>query len=376
MIRTLIKKYFFILVVIGIGLGCRQSYRQHSMVETNPDKIATTQQSFQYVNELIEETGGSPELYFKKARLAAKLQDWSTAGEAVERFFEMHEPTAEALLIKAKAGFNQGKIEEAQGVAEMLFEQGYTSIELNEFLYELYFSKGEFLKSLDQINLALEKKPGDAEYQFWRAKNYLQINDTSSALDNMRAAFNNGYRSIEAWTGYLDLLNNIGREEEAISMAENAIKKFPENTELRLIYVDMLIKKNQYAIAENILHDLINQQKSLSRSYTCLGRIKRAEHRYDSAIYYTNRAIDENPSHLPAYYLKAAIYRMLGRFQRALGVYREILNMKPDDPIALKESENLRNYLSYLQRKKEEQEQEEFEDRQQVPVLERKSIQN
>ncbi len=149
------------------------------------------------------------------------------------------------------------------------------------------------------------------------------------------------------------------------------MKDHPEDTSLVYAHAEMLYREGRNQEAKRLLYHLINDNERFIKAYALLAELYLKEYHYDSVLNLTDRIQSVDPGYLPSYYVKAKTYRIIGRNYSALDIYKKILEINPNDPIAMVEIEKLRNYLAYLQSIKEE-----YENRPQVPEIKSKSIEN
>jgi tetratricopeptide (TPR) repeat protein len=341
------------------------------MVDIQNEKVANREQMAAYVNEMIKKDPKNPELYLKMAELYLALNKMDAAGEAVEKYKALKGTDPEADFLEAKIAYKLGNRQRALTNAEALFLDGYESIELHELLFQLYYETRESLKAIDQINYAIEMNPANHEYYYNKAICYMQNRDTVNALVSLESAIHDGYDSINAITQYVDLLVAVNDQEKAIRVINQGLSVDPDNPDINTGYARLLKNQKQFRKAKDILFDILKEDKNNYKACAALSEVYLDTYSYDSVLYYANKAIQLNENYFLPYYTKAKVFARKQNYYSALNIYEQVLDKDPENPIALYESDKLRNYLSYLQRITEE-----YNNRPVVPLLKPKSIEN
>lgn len=367
----MIKPYFQIIILLLI-LGCSSNKQKPDrMVDIKAENVANGKQMAAYVTGLIKKNPKNPELYLKMAGLNIELENMEEAEVALRTYEELKGADSESDFLKAKIAYKLGNEQEALTIAEELFQDGYETIDLHELLFQLYYESKESLKAIDQINYAIEMNPANHEYYYNKAICYMQNRDTVNALVSLETAIDDGYDSINAITQYVDLLVAINDQGKALRAINRGLSVDPDNSDLNTAYARLLKNQNKFRESKDILYGILSEEVNNYKAYAALSEVYLATYSYDSALYYANKAIGLNEYYFPPYYTKATVYSRKQNYYSALTIYDQVLDKDPENPIALYESDKLRNYLSYLQRITED-----YKNRPVVPLLKSKSIDN
>jgi tetratricopeptide (TPR) repeat protein len=320
------------------------------MVDIRKEKIADKIQMAGYLTEMIDKNPKNPDLFLKLAELHLDLGEPAKAETAIRSYESLEENKPEADLLKSKIVFQLGDTRKALEIAENLFLDGYESIELHELLYRLYYESKEYLKAIDQINYALEKNPANQEYYYNKSICYIQNRDTLNALAGLEVAINNGYKAIHAISQYVDLLVAVNNQKKALQAIHDGLKIEPENPDLNTAYARLLKNQDQFRQAKDILFGILAEDTDNYKALAALSEVYLDTYSYDSALFYTNRAIQLNKNYFPPYFAKAAVFELRKNHYSALEIYSQVLEKDPDNPVALFEYERIRSYLSYNRR--------------------------
>jgi len=369
----MIRAYaIFIFISMIILTGCsRDKMVADQMVDFQDEQVANREQMAAYVSSMIKKNPKNPELHLKMAELNLDLNNIEAAEDALNSYESLKGADQEADFLRAKIAFKLGNQLKALNISEDLFLNGFESIELHELLFQLYYDSKESLKAIDQINYAIEMNPANQEYYYNKAICYMQNRDTVNAISSLEKAILDGYDSIKAITQYVDLLVAINDQEKALTVINQGLRVDPENPDLNTAYARLLKNQKQFRRAKDILFEILKEDENNYKAYAALSEVYLDTYLYDSVLYYANRAIKLNENYLQSYYTKATVYERKQNYHSALNIYEQVLDIDPENPIALYESDKLRNYLSYLRRITEE-----YNNRPVVPLLKPKSIDN
>ncbi len=361
----------FILLIILLISACSRKEHVDEMINNPADKIANTSQMIAYISELINKNPRNPDLYLKKAELNYQLKQWEKAREDLAFFKKLNGNSRKADLLIAGVAYELADHVLSLKIAEELFISGYQSVALNELLFQLYFEDKEYLKAIDQLNYALERNPVNFTYLHQKAICYIQNRDTVNAIVSFETAINQGYDSIEAISQYVELLIGQNEQEKAFAVINQGLSADPENTDLNIAFARLLKNQRQYRRSKAIIFGILNDDQNNYKAYSLLAEVYLDTYLYDSVLYYTNRAIQLDKNYFPSYFTKAKVFERRKNRYTALYVIEQILEIDPENPEALLESEKIRNYLSYLQKITKD-----YENRPILPALKPKRIEN
>ncbi len=367
----MIKLYSIFIFMIILTACSRDKKVTDRMVDFKKEKVANQEQMAAYLNSMIKKNPKNPDLYLKLTELNLELNKIAEAEDALNSYETLKGNDQQADFLKAKIALKLGNNRRALHISEELFLNGFESIELHELLFYLYYASKESLKAIDQINYAILMNPANQEYYYNKAICYMQNRDTVNAIISLETAIRDGYDSVKAITQYVDLLVAINDQDKALEAINQGLEVEPENPDLNTSFARLLKNQKQFRKSKDILFEILNEDENNYKAFTALSEVYLDTYEYDSVIYFANRAIKLNENYLQAYFTKATVYERKQNYYSALNIYEQVLKIDPENPIALYESDKLRNYLSYLQRITEE-----YNNRPVVPLLKPKSIEN
>ena len=313
-------------------------------------RIASSEEKINYVSEMIRKDPKNQDLYLKMATLSLDQDNIAEAEAALSTYENLKGSGPEADFLKARINYELGRNQTALEIAENLFLNGFEAIELHELLYHLYLEADEVLKAIDQINYAIEKNPANHEYFFFKAVCYMENRDTVNAIVSLETAINDGYRSMEAIVQYVDILVAHDDREKAAETINLGISIDALNPDLNTAYARLLKNQDQFRKAKDILFGILSEDSDHYKALAALSEVYLDTYSYDSALFYSTRAIQLNENFFPPYFVKADVFERRKNHYSALDIYSQVLERDPDNPVALHEYERIRSYLSYNQR--------------------------
>jgi len=347
------KHYFIIccLLFLTTVISCRQKDGDGNIMYSSEVKFAGSEESLNYINQLISKNEGDANLYLKKAELLFDLKRYGQAKESLSIYKEVDPYNFSATILDIKIMKEEGDYNEALSIAENLFmNDPKESIEFNKLLSSLYSYEKDYLKAIDHINYCIEKDPSNVEYAYLKGIYYFYFKDTSNAFRYLDYAFANGYENNESIALYADLLIDSEKNAKALEVIENALMKDSSQYNIRLAHAKILKENKQYKKSKALTLQLITEKVNDPYSYLNLSDIYLRNYQYDSSLHYARKVIRLDNQLTKAYYIAAQSHRYLGNNYSALSTYLEVLEYDPSDPIAISESEKLQKYLAYTKR--------------------------
>jgi Tfp pilus assembly protein PilF len=137
-----------------------------------------------------------------------------------------------------------------------------------------------------------------------------------------------GYLQIPFYLG--QVLDNLGRRDEAIKEYQNSIKLDPLGdtalVNLGNIFRAMKTEKG-YAKAEELYRQAINVKPACAEAWTNLGAVMNDTHRYAEAVKFFEEAARYNPTSAMTYYNLGIALSGLGRLAEAEKAYRKAIEL-------------------------------------------------
>lgn len=137
-------------------------------------------------------------------------------------------------------------------------EAGFKRAELYQILAGIFFDANDVAQALRNITRAIAAEPFDGELRLFKARIYLADNKYDEALDTLDEMQEVLPDAFEAYDLRAQIYSGIGKYEEALKVSEMGCQRFPEDANLALTKLKVLVEmcKDQEAA------ELIEKMKS------------------------------------------------------------------------------------------------------------------
>jgi len=190
-------------------------------------------------------------------------------------------------------------------------------------------NSGEALKFFEQC-IKLNKESDATYYQM--AQILIATGDIESGKKNLKKAYEIDDKNL--W--YIMMLASTYYQEEKIDSAiiyyENAIKYYPEKTEMKMTLGNLYSENRKFDKANRIFES-IDEEYGINKSSTVASvqNLMWAE-RYNEALDKIKQLLEIYPDEILYNGLLAEIYRGLGENNKAMEVYNNMIENYPEDP--------------------------------------------
>ena len=137
-------------------------------------------------------------------------------------------------------------------------EAGFKKAEIYQILAGIFFDANDVAQALRNITRAIAAEPFDGELRLFKARIYLADNKYDEALDTLDEMQEVLPDAFEAYDLRAQIYSGIGKYEEALKVSEMGCQRFPEDANLALTKLKVLVEmcKDQEAA------ELIEKMKS------------------------------------------------------------------------------------------------------------------
>jgi tetratricopeptide (TPR) repeat protein len=160
------------------------------------------------------------------------------------------------------------------------------------------------------------------------ARVYFIMNDNDDALSILQKVIDEGTYTGEALEMRTKIHARSGNWQQAIVDTESLVKKYPDNSQIKLFLANLKIITGDFKEARSILQSLIGSGDDSIIYYTiaktCMG-----ERNFKCVKDNLKKAIDTRADFAPAYLDLAKTYDLLGEPAEALKVYQKLLDVDP-----------------------------------------------
>lgn len=161
-----------------------------------------------------------------------------------------------------------------------------------------------------------------------RARVYFIMNENEAAMAVLQKVLDEGTYTGEALEMRTKIHARSGNWQKAIEDTEALVRKYPDNTQIRLFLANLKIITGEFKDARTILEGLLGSGDDsiilYTISKTCMG-----ERNFKCVKDTLKKAIDTRPDFAPAYLDLARTHALLGEPKEAEKVYTRLLEVDP-----------------------------------------------
>ena len=290
-------------------------------------------------------------------RVLVARQEFERAQAELERLLEADEENGEAYRLLSEVHRREGNFEEAERAIERAREVQPDNIEILYSDISLKETLGREEEAITLINEFLEStiKP---------AGNYTTGEAANRAVFLERLGF--AYRTLERYEQALEALERIralgatqgpraetlitethrilGDLPKALITVSEAVKKYPENRQLRLLQASLLGLDGKIDQAVAQLNELRSKNGDDRDLLLAIGKVYFQAREFEAAAEWTRQALalsEGQPDHEYGLFLLGSIYERQKKFDLAEEQFKRVLEMNPFNSGAA-------NYLGYM----------------------------
>lgn len=202
-------------------------------------------------------------------------------------------------------------------------------------------------EAAENLKKAISLSPNSTAGYIMLARVFRQIEKYEDAINSLKQALELDPNDIEIYGDLGRTYDVKGNKEEAISMYNKGLKlalEIQDKDELNLIYDDLglvYLNANKFDLAIEYFQKAIEQKPASSVSFINLGETYRRKGLLDQAIPQYQQAIRLDPKSALAHNNLGYAYALQNRINEAIAEFKKALEIDPDLKIA---QENLQNY--------------------------------
>lgn len=374
------KIYYYLIIGVLIFSSCDKQYSRHPLHEAPEESAVYQQAALKALNEMIEDHPDNPDAYFKKAQLHLQSEEYEQALLNSRKAIGLDGQNPHYYELLAEVHYAQKDTEQAENNAmkaiSLAENKGLRAIEAYRLLSVLAFEAEATEKAIDYINQAISLAPYRGEIYFQRGKIYLQAGDTTEALSNMNRALEDPETAPQFYSEMAELYKLTRQYDKALLLLDKQQQSMPESKGPAFRKAALLTEMDRTDEALAILRRLVREDTTFVQGYYQLGLTKYTGSRYDSALYFADRALQLDADNKEAMLLKGRIYDKRGKFYSARNEFQKILELDPEYKLAEEELRKVQRKIAYLRRLKEQKQQQEADSVPAEPKPESKQIES
>lgn len=352
-------RIIIILTILVVAISaCNTRYSEHRMGSTPLIDTAYQQKWLTYLDRKIKTLPNHDESYYRKALVLARLNDFESAMPFIKKAVELDPENGLYRYFHSRALLENGRFQEGLREGRMAESLEVDAPDLFVTLGALYFREGEPEKSREYLNKGLSKDPLNHDGYLYRGFLSMAEGDTASAeIDILQSL-----ELTETQEGYNALIEiSVFKKDytNAFARLDKSLAEEPDNMDLLLRKADLLYKTGQTESSKAILLDLVSRDTTQIVYYNLLSMTYLDAYKYDSAIYYQNKALEIDNRNKEALLTLARIYSRRGYYSSARDYYNRALELDTANEAVKEEIVKLNSRIAYFQRLKAERERNE-----------------
>ena len=311
----------------------------------------------QTYHRALEENGEDPELRRRLAdllvradRLEEALAEYRALAAAEPDDAELHLRLSQIYRHQRRFAEAQAALARAKGLAPDSLEIGF-----NESL--LFESQGDFRAALGVLSEMVARLTNAAgDYTPEQARSRAIVLERLGSLHRQTEAFDDAvevFRLLlplgeeEAHRGYAQIIETqrqARRLEAAIATAQEALERFPEDSNLTLQLAALLADRGDFEPAVAAARNLLDNSPADRDVYLTLAQIYDRHQRYpeaEAAVAEAEKLSRPGAETEYIHFLRGALYERQEKYDRAEENFRRVLEMNPKSAVTL-------NYLGYM----------------------------
>jgi len=194
---------------------------------------------------------------------------------------------------------------------------------------------GELPAALVHLRQALLYDESSPDIRFHLARLQLKTNDRARSLATLERLLADAPRHAPAHLLHGFALRMEGKSAEAAEAFSRAIETDPELEDAYLALLALRMDLRQYARAEKVAERLAERRPGEGKAFRILAVLAKEQGRSDWELRFLRRAVELEPSYLPAVLELAVQEEQGGRLPEAARLYGRVLVRDPSDPTAL-----------------------------------------
>ncbi|MCP4432111.1 MAG: tetratricopeptide repeat protein [Gammaproteobacteria bacterium] len=266
----------------------------------------------------------NPAIAERAVRVAVYGENLMAAIEAAQRWVELDPERAEAQQVIAAIYIRQNRIDDAFSYLDGVIQKSELS---DKQLFSSLISvlaREKNTKSVMAVTRKIANKYPDRAYALYlHAMLSAQGNESEEALVFIDRALS--FEEIEgANNARAKLLMQLGRREEAIVSLEQAVRRLPDDKNLRLTYARLLVDMKQYEKARVEFERLYIESPDDDELLYTLGLLSLESQRLDDAEKYLLKLIETGKREGEAQYYLGRINEGRQHYDDAISWYKQV----------------------------------------------------
>lgn len=314
--------------------ACQNPSAEAPVPAAPPVDTVVGAEDFPTLNNQIKESPNNPELYIKRAELLLAEGEPEQALADINRALSIDSMVADFHVFKGEVYYSMLQTREARDELNVAISLDAENIEAHLKLAEIFLMLRMTEECFDNINNALRIDIYNARAYFLKGLNYVELQDTLTALSSFQTAIEQNPDYYEA---YMLMANLLAAKHDPVAADyyTNALQIVPTSLEA---FYGRAIFRQEHGQPEKaevdylaMLHlDSLNFNAWFNLGYVNLVHLKR----YEVAIQHFDQALKLNPGSKDAWYNRGYCHELTDQLEKAEGCYRTALKLDPEYDLA------------------------------------------
>ena len=356
-----IKPYYLLLITAIISWAC-SSEPTHQIPELPDfDEASYYEYALASVEAVLEDDPDNAEALYQHAKLLLKQGKTNNALSSIRKAIEIDSDEPSYRLVSAQALLQKGQNREAFREAKTALSDG-PSLELYEMLAEASLNSNYFADALKYSDSALALSPYNDQNYYRKGKAAARMQDTLLAEQNLLKSLKLGAEGADVYGTLVDMYMENDSYQKARNYMEKMLEEGQADNRVRFQQAKILRMTGMEDSAQAILYRLrADSDVNHTPVYQELTELYYQKRFYDSALHYAQQVLARQPEEKAIMLTAARIYDRRRQYQTAIRQYEAIVNLDSlQQPtthrMAVQELDDLKRKVTYLWRKKQEEE--------------------
>jgi tetratricopeptide (TPR) repeat protein len=279
--------------------------------------------------------------YYQLAQAYLANGDFDKATANLEQAIARDPDFAEATMLLAKIQIQNRNLDTAISELEKLVRQQPLQVKAQLLLAAAYRQDKRFDDAMTIYNSLEKALPGNPQIPLLIGSVYVDQNDNAGARREFDRAQEMAPDNLQVLAQLVDLDLSEKQYTAALGRVQGRLQKNPGQAELYMLQARVFSAEGEYEQSEAALRKGLAASPDNANLTLLLAQAYVVSKQNDQALVQLDRVLAGNPKNLSALMLKASIYGLNQDFSKQADIYEKMLEIEPNDPLAL-------NNLAYL----------------------------
>lgn len=352
------KNIIILATLLTALYACDAKYSEHKMGSTPVIDESYEQKWLDYLDRKIKSSPAQDASYYRKAMILVRRNDVEGALPLAKKAVDLEPENGLYRYFYARLLMESGQFSDGLREARVAGNLGVDVPDLYVTLGALYYRQGEWEKSREFLNKGLARDPYNEGGYLYRGLLSMAEGDTLSAETDILQSLDLA-ETAEGYNALIEISVFKKDYSNAFAQLDRSLAEDPDNETLLLRKADLLHKTNQPEASKELLLKLVERDTANLEYYNRLSLAYLDLYKYDSAIFYQNKALQIDGENRDALLTLARIYSRRGYYSSAREYFNRALELDTADTAVREEIAKLDSRIAYLQRLKAERERSE-----------------